>query len=294
MVHDKMILTTVISGLAGGKWQIGERYTVVARQQCTTAKVMTIQYKPHIAVSHEDSNAFLQNELVLLELEVSLQEVPALMPNNHAGQICLFKKNCEELLAEGMVLCKRPIESDGFTTCPAIANGLTVWLTGLSGAGKTTLAQELAGMPLPYSRVEVLDGDVVRTHICKGLGFTKAARIENVRRLAFLAKLLTDDGALVLVSAISPYRAGRDEARASIGRFLEVYVNAPLWLCESRDPKGLYKKARAGELGLFTAIDDPYEPPLAAEVECCTALEPLDQSLNKIMKVIHAHRHSHH
>lgn len=140
--------------------------------------------------------------------------------------------------------------------------GVTIWFTGLSGAGKTTISREVeARLRAQGYKVEVLDGDVVRTHLTKGLGYTKEDRDENIRRIGFVAHLLTRNGVIVIVSAISPYRAIREEIRAKIGNFVEVYVNAPLEVCEARDVKGLYKKARAGEIKMFTGIDDPYEPP---------------------------------
>ena len=167
--------------------------------------------------------------------------------------------------------------------------GLTVWFTGLSGAGKTTLSQalerQLAAGGYP---VESLDGDVVRQRLSKGLGFSKADRDENIRRIGFVAELLTRHGVVVLVSAISPYREVRDEVRRQIGRFVEVYVNAPLEICEQRDQKGLYKRARAGELRGFTGIDDPYEPPLNPEVECHTDPETIEESAAKVWRVVQA------
>lgn len=162
--------------------------------------------------------------------------------------------------------------------------GVTIWFTGLSGAGKTTitkaLEQKLREQNYP---LEVLDGDIVRTNLTKGLGFSKEDRDENIRRIGFVANLLTRHGVIVLVSAISPYRQIRDEVRGKIGNFVEVFVNAPLNVCEERDVKGLYKKARAGEIKAFTGISDPYEPPLNPEVECRTDLETLDESLNKVL-----------
>jgi len=162
--------------------------------------------------------------------------------------------------------------------------GVTVWFTGLSGAGKTTIrmAVEQALRDQGY-KLEILDGDIVRENLTKGLGFSKADRDENIRRIGFVSHLLTRNDVIVLVSAISPYRDIRDEVRAKIGDFVEVYVNAPLAVCEQRDVKGLYKKARAGEIKQFTGIDDPYEPPLNPEVECRTDLETLEESTNKVL-----------
>ena len=125
--------------------------------------------------------------------------------------------------------------------------GVTVWFTGLSGAGKTTISKEVAQeLQKRGYKVEILDGDVVRQNLTKGLGFSKEDRDENIRRIGFVAHLLTRNGLVVLISAISPYREIREEVRSRIGDFVEVYVNAPLAVCEQRDVKGLYKKARSG------------------------------------------------
>ncbi|HEY4959975.1 MAG TPA: adenylyl-sulfate kinase, partial [Terriglobales bacterium] len=165
--------------------------------------------------------------------------------------------------------------------------GLTIWFTGLSSAGKTTLSQAVYERLWAAGRkVEFLDGDVVRQHLCKDLGFSKQDRDENIRRIGFVADLLTKNGVIVLVSAISPYRTVRDEQRARIGDFVEVYVNAPLEVCEQRDVKGLYRKARGGELKGFTGIDDPYEPPLHPEVECLTDRESLAESADKVLRLL--------
>lgn len=165
--------------------------------------------------------------------------------------------------------------------------GVTVWFTGLSGAGKTTISQALAELLRAHQyKFEILDGDIVRLNLTKGLGFSKEDRDENIRRIGFVSHLLTRNGVIVLVSAISPYRDIRDEVRDRIGDFVEVYANAPLNVCEDRDVKGLYKKARAGEIKGFTGIDDPYEHPLNPEVECRTDLEDLSESVNKVLRVL--------
>jgi adenylylsulfate kinase len=165
--------------------------------------------------------------------------------------------------------------------------GVTVWFTGLSGAGKTTIRMAIEqALRAEGLKVEVLDGDIVRQNLTRGLGFSKADRDENIRRIGFVANLLTRNGVIVLVSAISPYRSIRDEVRQKIGNFVEVYVNAPLNVCEERDVKGLYKKARAGEIKQFTGIDDPYEPPLTPEVECYTDQESLEESTAKVLATL--------
>ncbi|NEQ51261.1 MAG: adenylyl-sulfate kinase [Leptolyngbya sp. SIO3F4] len=162
--------------------------------------------------------------------------------------------------------------------------GVTVWFTGLSGSGKTTISQALEKkLRAAGAKLEVLDGDIVRTNLTKGLGFSKEDRDENVRRIGFVSHLLTRNGVIVLVSAISPYREVRDQVRARIGDFVEVYANTPVEVCEQRDVKGLYKKARSGEIKNFTGISDPYEEPLNPEVNCETVNETLDESVNKVM-----------
>lgn len=169
--------------------------------------------------------------------------------------------------------------------------GFTVWFTGLSGAGKTTINRALEKKLRSFQgdeygtlkyKVEVLDGDIIRQNLSKGLGFSKEDRDENIRRIAFVANLLSRNGVIVLVSAISPYRKIREEVRQRIENFVEVYVNSPLEICEQRDVKGLYRKARNGEIKHFTGIDDPYEPPLNPEVECTTDRETVEESVEKV------------
>lgn len=163
--------------------------------------------------------------------------------------------------------------------------GVTVWFTGLSGAGKTTITKAVEEVLRAKGYgLEILDGDVVRENLTKGLGFSKADRDENIRRIGFVANLLTRNGVIVLVSAISPYREIREEVRQKIGSFVEVFVNAPLEVCETRDVKGLYKRARSGEIKSFTGIDDPYEAPLNPEIECHTDKEELSESVEKVIK----------
>ncbi len=165
--------------------------------------------------------------------------------------------------------------------------GVTVWFTGLSGAGKTTISRAVEQELRSRRRlVEILDGDIVRQNLTKGLSFSKEDRDENIRRIGFVAHLLTRNGVIVLVSAISPYREIRQEVRERIGDFIEVYVNAPLEVCEQRDVKGLYKKARSGEIKQFTGIDDPYEAPLKGEVVCRTDLESEAESVAKVLRTL--------
>ena len=164
---------------------------------------------------------------------------------------------------------------------------MTVWLTGLPCSGKTTLGLALIERIRARGwRVEFLDGDVIRHELWRDLGFSKTDREENIRRLGFVAGLLERHGIMVVVSAVSPYRAARDRVRSSLDGFVEVWVNAPLEVCEERDVKGMYRKARNGALAGFTGVDDPYEPPLQPEVECRTDRETIEESVGKILAAI--------
>jgi len=162
--------------------------------------------------------------------------------------------------------------------------GVVLWFTGLSGAGKSTLAEAIAPRLRSHGKkVEILDGDVVRTHLSKGLGFSREDRDTNIARIAFVAHLLQRNGVVVLVAAISPFRETRDAARRTIGDFVEIHVAPPLEECIKRDVKGLYKKAIAGEIAQFTGISDPYEAPLAPELEIDTSRGTIEEGAARIL-----------
>jgi adenylylsulfate kinase len=163
--------------------------------------------------------------------------------------------------------------------------GFTLWFTGLSGAGKTTIA-EIVERELRErgKRVEVLDGDIVRTNLSKGLTFSRDDRNVNVLRIGFVANLLTRNGVGVIVSAISPYKEARDQVRRRIVDFVEVFVDAPLEVCAERDVKGLYKKAFAGEIKEFTGVSDPYEPPAAPDLILKTDEEEPEDSARRVIE----------
>jgi adenylyl-sulfate kinase len=171
-----------------------------------------------------------------------------------------------------------------------VDRGFTVWFTGLSCSGKSTLA-ELVAEKLRRrgkTKIEVLDGDVVRTHLSKGLGFSKEDRDINIRRIGFVCKLLSRNGVIAISAAISPYREVRDWNRREIGDFVEVYCKCPLEVCIRRDVKGLYKKALAGEIKNYTGIDDPYEEPLSPEVVVETDRESPEESARKVIEKLEA------
>jgi adenylylsulfate kinase len=163
--------------------------------------------------------------------------------------------------------------------------GFTLWFTGLSGSGKTTITTLLVKeLRARGSRLEVLDGDIVRENLSKGLGFSKEDRDTNIRRIAFVANLLSRNGVPVITAAISPYRGIRDEARELMdGRMIEAYVKASVEECERRDVKGLYAKARAGEIKEFTGVSDPYEPPESPELVLETESQTPEESARQIL-----------
>jgi adenylylsulfate kinase len=163
--------------------------------------------------------------------------------------------------------------------------GVTLWFTGLSGSGKTTITRAVESELRARGRsVEILDGDIVRLNLSKGLGFSKEDRDINIRRIGFVANLLSRNGVIAMTAAISPYRKVRNEVRQMTKNFIEVYVNAPLEVCEDRDVKGLYAQARAGEIKGFTGIDDPYEEPISPELICFTDRETIEESTAKVVE----------
>jgi adenylylsulfate kinase len=166
--------------------------------------------------------------------------------------------------------------------------GFTLWFTGLSGAGKTTISKIVEEkLRERGSRIEVLDGDVVRENLSKGLGFSKEDRDTNIRRIAFVADLLSRNGVPVITAAISPYREIRDEARELMGdRFIEVFVKASVEVCAERDVKGLYEKAFKGEIKEFTGVSDPYEPPLNPEITLDTEHDSAEEDAGKILSLL--------
>jgi len=277
----------------------GQRYLVKHTTKLVCGTIGRLEHKI-------DINSFSELEVESLQLnEIGLVQLDLHNPifcdpyrkNRSTGSLIVIDPSNSETVAAGMIVAAVADQSgeitDDYTGSSSNRNpGLTVWFTGLSGAGKTTIcrsvATELLALGLP---VEVMDGDVIRHHLCKDLGYSKADRDENIRRIAFVSQLLTRNGTIVLVSAISPYRAARDAARSSIGEFLEVYVNTPLSVCELRDAKLLYQKARAGGLTGFTGIDDPYEPPLDPEIVCNTAEESTRESASKVVAAVLHHLH---
>jgi adenylyl-sulfate kinase len=167
--------------------------------------------------------------------------------------------------------------------------GFAIWLTGLSGAGKSTLAERLAArLRAQQCSVELLDGDFVRANLSLGLGFSREDRDINIRRIGFVTELLTRNGVIVVVAAISPYRDAREEVKRKIPRFVEVHVDCSIEVLTARDTKGLYKRALAGEIGNFTGISDPYEPPLDPSIVIHSDRESIEEGVAKIWRELEA------
>jgi adenylyl-sulfate kinase len=168
--------------------------------------------------------------------------------------------------------------------------GMCLWFTGLSGAGKSTIANiVVAELVARGHKVELLDGDEVREHLSKGLTFSKEDRDTNIRRIGWVAKVLARNGVVAVTAAISPYRELRDEMRAQIDNFVEIYIATPFEVCEDRDVKGLYAKARAGDIPQFTGLDDPYEPPLNPEIRVETDGHSPEESATEVVDWLAGH-----
>ena len=272
---------------------VGSPYLVKHTTQQVCAEVVGVVSKLDIATLENHAAEELKlNDIgrVVIETHRPLFWDPY-SANRATGSFILIDPMTNLTVGAGMI----ESADNGAEQAPARAigsqTGLTIWFTGLSSAGKTTLSHAVfERLWATGARVQILDGDEVRRHLSKDLGFSKEDRDENIRRIGFVAELLTRNGVIVLVSAISPYRAVRDELRARIGDFVEVYVNAPLAVCEERDVKGLYRRARSGELRAFTGVSDPYEAPLSPEIECRTDLEALKESVDKVLGYVDLRR----
>lgn len=169
-----------------------------------------------------------------------------------------------------------------------VRKGFVIWLTGLPCSGKTTIGKNLFDFFKSRGyNVELIDGDVIRQYISKGLGFSREDRFENIRRVSFLANILSRNGVITVVAVISPYREMRKMARDMVeSDFIEVFVNAPIEVCKQRDVKGMYSKAEKGEIKGFTGVDDPYEPPENPDVECKTDIESVEESVKKVIDLL--------
>lgn len=233
------------------------------------------------------------SELVYLPAEGRYEEASEAPPHLETSSISGTQVR-EEYLNNGRALpawFTRPEVAEILAEAypPRYRQGVCIWLTGLSGAGKSTTAEVLTVLLQQHGRhVTVLDGDVVRTNLSKGLGFSKEDRDTNIRRIGYVAAEIVRHGGAVIAAAVSPYRATRNDVRNLVGKdhFIEVFVDAPLEVCEQRDVKGMYAKARRGEIAGFTGIDDPYEPPLHAEINLGTVTPTPEENANLILSYL--------
>ena len=278
------------------------RYFIKHNTKTVVARVTQLSHVLDVDVFEERPADTVQfNEIGQVEFELYTPIFCDPYDRNRAtGSFILIDPITNDTVAAGMIVQAFPLRTDeardDFAAIARVQQrqGVTVWFTGLSGAGKTTICRAVATELLAYGLpIEVIDGDVIRKHLCKDLGFSKSDRDENIRRIAFVSKLLTRNGTVVLVSAISPYRAAREEARKAIGDFIEVYVSTPLEICELRDTKDLYQKAREGKVRGMTGIDDPYEPPAAAEIVADTNAQSLREISSKIVSEVLQYLSSH-
>ena len=266
--------------------EIGRPYLIKHTSKSVCASIVRLNNVLNPStLQHHPATALKLNEFGEVEIETHQPlSCDPYVENRVTGSFILIDPMNNETLGAGMIAARNGSVS---STPEVTSEGVTVWLTGLSSSGKTTIAQGLyEKLWAKGFKLEWLDGDVVRQHLNKGLGFSKEDRDENIRRIGFLAELLTRNGVIVLVSAISPYRATRDEVRQRIGNFVEVYVQAPLATCEQRDLKGIYRQGRAGELSLVTGLDDPYEPPLNPDVVCRTDRENVAECVANVLEEI--------
>ena len=270
-------------------------YLIKHTSHTVCANIVAIKSRLDItSISEEPTKELRLNDLGVVDVETHKPVFcDPYAQNRQTGSFIVIDPATNLAVAAGMI----EVALESKSKLPHIAGhgGLAVWLTGLSSAGKSTLSKAVYERLWARGfRVELIDGDEVRRYLSRELGFSKEDRDENIRRIGFIAELLTRNGVIALVGAISPYRKIRQEMRDNIANFLEVYVNAPLNVCEGRDVKGLYRRARAGEIASFTGIDDPYEAPLAPEVECRTDLETIAESADKVVDAIVAYLKVHH
>ncbi len=274
--------------------QFNTPYFIKHTTQQVCGSVVLLLHKIDIeSFTHISANTLHLNDIGVVQLETQKPLFADCYADNRAtGSFIVIDPSTNDTVAAGLIQktnagIPKHDEYHKLTQVGGQHRGLTVWLTGLSGAGKSTIAKAVYTELLTRGfRVELLDADELRKHLNRDLGFSKEDRNENVGRIGFIADLLTRHGVIVLVAAIAPYRSARDEVRHRIGSFLEIHIDAPLEICEARDPKGLYKKVRQGEIHGFTGIDDPYEKPSSPEVRCDTDKETIRESVEKVLGAV--------
>ncbi|MGJ5820361.1 adenylyl-sulfate kinase [Paludibaculum fermentans] len=280
-------LKAILFWMSSDPLDTGKAYLLKHTTQTVCAEIAAVEASLDVAtLRFEPSSVLGLNDIARVKIETQRPLFcDPYAANRATGSFILVDPVSNGTIAAGIIEAAEQPAGPSSLSRPGDHEGGVLWLTGLSSSGKSTLAvvihQRLKD--LGY-RVEMLDGDIVRKHLSKGLGFSKEDRDENIRRIGFVAELLARNGIVAIVSAISPYRAIRNEVRARISNFVEIYVNAPLDVCEQRDVKGLYRRARTGELKGMTGIDDPYEPPADPEVECRTDLNSVESCVSQVFR----------
>ena len=282
---------------------IGRRYELKLATQWASASITSIKYRIDVnTMAHEPARQMVLNDICVCNLSANRAlPLDSFERSRELGSFLLVDRYSNATVAAGMVRHSlrraHNIHPHEMTITREARErlqghaGKVVWFTGLSGAGKSTIANEVEkALHAQGRRTYLLDGDNLRNGLNRDLGFTEADRVENIRRVAEVARLMQDAGLIVLVALISPFRQEREMARGLIGEehFLEVYVNAPLDVCEARDPKGLYQKARRGEIPNLTGVQAPYEPPLESQLELRTGEVPLEECVASVLALLEA------
>jgi bifunctional enzyme CysN/CysC len=268
--------------------KVGEPYLVKHTTRTVCASISQIRFRiDPSSLDQQSTDTLSTNEFGDVDLELQRPLYADLYCENRlTGAFIVMDPITNATLGAGMVADCEARSTDAASRFSA-NTGLVVWFTGLSSAGKSTISQMVYEKLWARGfRVEWLDGDLVRQNLSRGLGYTRQDRDENIRRIGFVAELLVRHGVIVLVSAISPHMNVREEIRMRIGRFIEVYVNAPLETCEQRDTKGIYRRCCTGEIHNVTGLDDPYEAPLNPQVECQTHVETCAESAGKVLQAV--------
>jgi bifunctional enzyme CysN/CysC len=282
---------------------IGRRYELKLATQWASASITSIKYRIDVnTLAHEPARQMVLNDICVCNLSASRAlPLDSFERSRELGSFLLVDRYSNATVAAGMIRHSlrraHNIHPHEMTVTREARErlqghaGKVVWFTGLSGAGKSTIANEVEkALHAQGRRTYLLDGDNLRNGLNRDLGFTEADRVENIRRVAEVARLMQDAGLIVLVAIISPFRQEREMARRLIGEehFLEVYVNAPLDVCEARDPKGLYQKARRGEIPNLTGVQAPYEPPLDSQLELRTGEASLEECVASVLALLEA------
>jgi bifunctional enzyme CysN/CysC len=283
-------LETTVCWMSEESLKVGKSYLIKHTTRTTRGTFEILRHKINIDTLHREAGEELDvNEIGKLYLRTTEPLIfDAYNRNSNTGSFIVIDEFTNETVAAGIILSRtRDLDIREGASNVAASKGGVIWFTGLSGAGKTTIANKVYEQLSTLGvKCQQLDGDIMREVLCKDLAFSKEDRDTNIDRAAYVARLLAKHGVLVIASFISPYKAQRKVVRNSVDNFVEIFVNTPLEICEERDVKGLYAKARSGEIGNFTGISDPYEKPVNPEIELMTNGCSLEESVEKVMQYL--------